>query len=66
MPDTDKETRYYGKNNILEQRCRYCPQTYELNGGTYIITQYLTTGTLNKGGHRLKPLSTRIKRAKNS
>ena len=66
MPDADKETRYFSKDSLLEWRCKYCPQTYDLNGGTKIITTHLTTGSPNKPGHGLEPESARIERVKNS
>ena len=39
MRDEDREKRYLSDNGTLEWRCKYCTQTYELSGGTYIITK---------------------------
>jgi hypothetical protein len=65
MPDKDPETVY--KNSITskeEWRCRYCPKTYALSGGTAAPTAHLID-PISKKGHGLAKNSPRETKAKN-
>ena len=42
MPNEDPDTKYYNtRKGSLEWRCKYCPKTYALNGGTKILKAHL-------------------------
>ena len=60
MPDKDRETEYYSKDDKLEWRCKHCPTTYLLSGGTGNITGHLIEE------HGLEQHSTRDTQVKNT
>jgi hypothetical protein len=64
MPDVDPETRYYDDNGELEWRCRYCPKTYALSGGTSVIMDHLCHPP-SEEGHGLERHAARDAHAKN-
>jgi BED zinc finger len=41
MPDPDTEYRYFSTTGKEEWRCKYCPKTYSVNGGTRVIQKHL-------------------------
>jgi hypothetical protein len=42
MPNEDLNTKYYHlTTKVLEWRCRYCNQRYNLNSGTKVLMDYL-------------------------
>ena len=64
MPDVNPETRYYDDNGELEWRCKYCPKTYALSGGTAVIMDHLCDPP-SEEGHGLERHAARDARAKN-
>jgi hypothetical protein len=59
MPNDDRQTKYQSDDGRDEWRCRYCSQSYLVDGGTAIITSHLTTK------HGLEAESTRDQQVKN-
>jgi hypothetical protein len=64
MPDVNPETRYYDDNGELEWRCKYCPKTYALSGGTAVIMDHLCDPP-SEEGHGLERHAARDAQAKN-
>jgi hypothetical protein len=64
MPDENPEKRYYDDDGELEWRCKYCPKTYALSGGTAVIMDHLCDPP-SEEGHGLERHAARDAQAKN-
>jgi len=59
MPNRDREYEYFNRAGKAEWRCKYCPKTYLLSGGTAIISEHLNNR------HGIKRDGAQDSRAKN-